>query len=226
MLRISDSEERKDTPDECSSELCSFGSSPKDEECSIATSAAAEVAKRESKLHAWLTVMGSSLVYFATFGIVNSFGFFQAYYEKNLLEGVPASTISFIGTIQLTLMNLLAAPAGSLFDCYGLKVSCTALDWTANLTDVGPIHRLRHQLCRRAHMPFLRPTRIPMANLRHSSRLPRHSHLLRNAAGTSRGWPTLRTSTRTRLGDRGSFGKRGRRVLPCHSHAPCSCTFD
>lgn len=73
-------------------------------------------------MRAWLTLLGSSLVYFATFGIINSFGFFQNYYKDHFLDSVPASTISFVGTIQITLMNLLAAPAGSLFDCYGLKV--------------------------------------------------------------------------------------------------------
>lgn len=71
---------------------------------------------------AWLTVIGSSLVYFATFGIINSFGFFQSYYATNSLHGVPASTISFVGTLQITLMNVLAAPAGALFDCHGLNV--------------------------------------------------------------------------------------------------------
>jgi hypothetical protein len=95
---------------------------PKDEECSSTRSAVGKDANDKASLHAWLTVIGSCFVYFASFGIINSFGFFQAYYEKNLLIGVPASTISFVGSIQLTLMNLLAAPAGSLFDCYGLKV--------------------------------------------------------------------------------------------------------
>ncbi|KAH7119734.1 major facilitator superfamily domain-containing protein [Dendryphion nanum] len=78
--------------------------------------------KREWHKEAWLTVIGSSLVYFSTFGIINSFGFFQEYYKNHNLASTPASTISFIGTLQITLMNLLAAPAGSLFDCYGLKV--------------------------------------------------------------------------------------------------------
>lgn len=76
----------------------------------------------EGDLEAWLTVVGSSLVYFATLGLTNSFGFFQNYYEHTFLQGVPASTISFIGTLQITLANILAAPAGALFDCYGLRV--------------------------------------------------------------------------------------------------------
>jgi MCP family monocarboxylic acid transporter-like MFS transporter 10 len=96
--------------------------STSDEESNRSNSAAEEHPKTEGRLRAWLTVLGSCLVYFACFGIINSFGFFQNYYENEFLTGVPASAISFVGTIQLTLMNLLAAPAGSLFDCYGLKV--------------------------------------------------------------------------------------------------------
>ena len=85
-------------------------------------SPSAEKEPSEGGLHAWLTVGGSTLVYFATFGIINSFGFFQAYYERTLLEGTPASTIAFVGTLQVTLMNVLAAPVGALFDCFGLRV--------------------------------------------------------------------------------------------------------
>ena len=82
-----------------------------------------EIKEPEGGLRAWLTVLGSSLVYFSTFGIINSFGFFQELYQNTYLVDTPASTISFIGTIQILLMNLLAAPAGTLFDHYGLKVN-------------------------------------------------------------------------------------------------------
>jgi hypothetical protein len=83
--------------------------------------------QREGGLGAWLTVAGSSLIYFATLGTTNSFGFFQNYYEHTFLQGVPASTISLVGTLQITLTNILAAPAGALFDCYGLRVRFSAL---------------------------------------------------------------------------------------------------
>lgn len=77
----------------------------------------------EGGLRAWLSVAGSFLVYFASFGIVNSFGFFQTYYQLNYLSGYPASEIAFIGTLQITLMYLSGSVAGALFDIYGLKVS-------------------------------------------------------------------------------------------------------
>ncbi|PVI06267.1 MFS general substrate transporter [Periconia macrospinosa] len=80
-----------------------------------------EEAGKEGGFRGWMTVLGSSLVYFASFGIISSFGFFQDYYREHFLSSVPASTISFVGTLQITLMNILAAPAGSLYDWYGVK---------------------------------------------------------------------------------------------------------
>ncbi|KAF2009488.1 MFS general substrate transporter [Aaosphaeria arxii CBS 175.79] len=86
-----------------------------------ASSLETDIPKTDRDLKPLLTVLGSCLVYFSAFGIINSFGFFQEYYQSTGLTDTPASTISFIGTLQITLMNVLAAPAGSLFDCYGLK---------------------------------------------------------------------------------------------------------
>ncbi|CAN9319547.1 unnamed protein product [Alternaria alternata] len=70
---------------------------------------------------AWLTVAGSILVYYASFGVMNSFGFFQNYYSSDFLKQTPPSTIAFIGTLQMALMNFLAALSGALCDRYGVK---------------------------------------------------------------------------------------------------------
>lgn len=78
--------------------------------------------EQEGDLRAWLAIVGSFLVYFATFGVVNSFGFFQTFYQLDYLKDYSPSTISFIGTLQITLMYLSGAVAGALFDTYGLKV--------------------------------------------------------------------------------------------------------
>ena len=78
--------------------------------------------EHEGGCEAWLTVLGSILVYYASFGIMNSFGFFQDYYSKDFLKDTNASTIAFIGTLQMALMNLLAAISGALCDRYGVKV--------------------------------------------------------------------------------------------------------
>ena len=69
-------------------------------------------------LRAWLVVLGGFLTYFATFGtfstkttrwvdvnsslgLLNSFGVFQVYYQRQILEGTSASVISWIGSIQV-----------------------------------------------------------------------------------------------------------------------------
>ncbi|ETS74031.1 hypothetical protein PFICI_13897 [Pestalotiopsis fici W106-1] len=75
----------------------------------------------EGGKQAWLAVAGSFLVYFASFGVVNSFGYFQNFYQQEYLQDSSPSTISFIGTLQITLMYLSGAPAGALFDLYGSK---------------------------------------------------------------------------------------------------------
>lgn len=75
---------------------------------------AEESVREEGGARAWLTVLGSALIYFASFGIISSFGFFQNYYRDHLLKDVPASTISLVGTVQMLLTNVLAGPTGSL----------------------------------------------------------------------------------------------------------------
>lgn len=76
----------------------------------------------EGGAQAWLAIAGSFLVYFASFGVVNSFGFFQTFYQQDYLKNYSPSVISFIGTLQITLMYLSGSVAGALFDVYGSKV--------------------------------------------------------------------------------------------------------
>lgn len=70
---------------------------------------------------AWFTIAGSFLVYFVSFGYINSFGFFQEYYSRNALADYSPSVISLIGSLQLGLMYLVGPVAGVLFDAYGIK---------------------------------------------------------------------------------------------------------
>ncbi|KAI9711719.1 MAG: hypothetical protein M1820_001863 [Bogoriella megaspora] len=77
--------------------------------------------EREGGLQAWFSVLGSFLVYFSTFGVVNSFGFFQTFYQQNYIKNASPSAISFIGTLQITLMYFFGSVAGALFDTYGLR---------------------------------------------------------------------------------------------------------
>jgi hypothetical protein len=52
-------------------------------------------------LQANLTVLGSFVALFCTFGQMNAFGTFQAWYASHQLAGLNASTISWIGSLQL-----------------------------------------------------------------------------------------------------------------------------
>lgn len=67
-------------------------------------------------LKAWTVVLGASLGTFATFGFVNAWGVFQAYYEQTLLSDTSPSTIAWIGSIQYALVFIPGLVTGRLFD--------------------------------------------------------------------------------------------------------------
>lgn len=67
-------------------------------------------------LQAWLQVLGSWVTLVATWGLVNSFGVFQAYYETTLLVSSTSSSISWIGSLQASLMLLVGVVTGPLYD--------------------------------------------------------------------------------------------------------------
>lgn len=55
----------------------------------------------EGGAKAYLTVFGAFLALFCTFGQMNAFGTFQAWYTTHQLSTLHASTISWIGSLQL-----------------------------------------------------------------------------------------------------------------------------
>lgn len=65
---------------------------------------------------AWLQVLGSFLVNMNNWGLINSFGVFQAFYEANFLRSYSASSIAWIGTVQGALLLLIGSLSGPLFD--------------------------------------------------------------------------------------------------------------
>ncbi|OCH88815.1 MFS general substrate transporter [Obba rivulosa] len=65
---------------------------------------------------AWLTVLGVSCGACATFGFVNAWGVFQAYYEATILHNSTPSNIAWIGSIQYALIFFPAPIFGRLFD--------------------------------------------------------------------------------------------------------------
>lgn len=93
--------------------------------------------EREGGVAAWSTVVGSILVYYASMGVLNSFGFFNNYYSNDFLKTTPTSTIAFIGTLQIALMNSLAAISGALCDYYGVRVSVDSLKCAKAAADLA-----------------------------------------------------------------------------------------
>ncbi|KAI0371653.1 MFS general substrate transporter [Pilatotrama ljubarskyi] len=67
-------------------------------------------------LRAWLVVTGCAAGACATFGLVNAWGVFQAYYEEQILVGTSPSTIAWIGSIQYALIFLPGLVVGRIFD--------------------------------------------------------------------------------------------------------------
>ncbi|KAF9646429.1 MFS general substrate transporter [Thelephora ganbajun] len=67
-------------------------------------------------LAAWCVVLGSTCAICATFGLVNSWGVFQSYYERVLLPETKTSTVAWIGSVQYALVFLPGLLAGRLCD--------------------------------------------------------------------------------------------------------------
>jgi MFS family permease len=67
-------------------------------------------------LQAWLQVVGSAAILVNTWGIINTFGVFQAFYESDLLKTHSSSEISWIGSTQASLLFLVGVFAGPLYD--------------------------------------------------------------------------------------------------------------
>ncbi|KAG8753254.1 hypothetical protein FRC14_006214, partial [Serendipita sp. 396] len=65
---------------------------------------------------AWSVVFGGSCVTFSTFGFVNAWGAFQAYYENVKFPDHSPSSIAWIGSIQYSLIFVPGIIVGRLFD--------------------------------------------------------------------------------------------------------------
>ncbi|CAK1357027.1 putative transporter MCH4 [Cercospora beticola] len=65
-------------------------------------------------LHAWTQVAMGAICAMTTWGLVNSYGAFQSYYTLNL--GLPASTVSWIGSVQNFLTFFIGVFSGRALD--------------------------------------------------------------------------------------------------------------
>ncbi|EMC94852.1 hypothetical protein BAUCODRAFT_36127 [Baudoinia panamericana UAMH 10762] len=67
-------------------------------------------------LQAWLQVVGGWSLFFNTWGLLNTFGVYQTYYESGQLFTASSSDISWIGSVQSVMVLLVGAVAGPFFD--------------------------------------------------------------------------------------------------------------
>ncbi|KAL9590532.1 MAG: hypothetical protein Q9203_000649 [Teloschistes exilis] len=65
---------------------------------------------------AWLYVLAGFITYVNVSGTLNSFGVYQAFYQSNTLSSSSASSISWIGSIQVFLAIGFGVIAGPLYD--------------------------------------------------------------------------------------------------------------
>ncbi|OGM50534.1 hypothetical protein ABOM_000884 [Aspergillus bombycis] len=67
-------------------------------------------------IRAWLQVVGSFFLFFNTWGLINSYGVFETFYEETLLHGTAPSTISWVGSLQSFLIMFLGVLTGPIYD--------------------------------------------------------------------------------------------------------------
>nr|WHS04489.1 transporter [Phaeosphaeriaceae sp. CF-150626] len=71
---------------------------------------------------AWLQVLGSFILFFNTWGAMNTFGVFQTYYESGALFTQSSSNIAWIGSIQTFCLQAMGLVAGPVYDRGGFRV--------------------------------------------------------------------------------------------------------
>jgi MFS family permease len=61
-------------------------------------------------------LLGTFFIFFITWGVASSFSAYQAYYQQDLLADHTPSVISWIGTVQVSLMGFTGIVSGALYD--------------------------------------------------------------------------------------------------------------
>ncbi|RAL08191.1 MCT family MFS transporter [Aspergillus homomorphus CBS 101889] len=70
----------------------------------------------DTGLISWIQVIGSWLLFFNSWGVINTWGAYQTYYEENTLKHMSSSSIAWIGSLQAFLLMLFGVVTGPLFD--------------------------------------------------------------------------------------------------------------
>lgn len=68
-------------------------------------------------------VAGASLSLFSSVGFLNSFGVFEVYYKANVLQDKSESDISWLGSVSIFMLYILAPLTGVLVDKIGPRAS-------------------------------------------------------------------------------------------------------
>lgn len=92
-------------------------------------------------LQAWLQVAMAHLILGCTWGFINSFGFFQAYYEETM--GVDASQISWVASVQVFLLSFIGSFSGRLMDA-GYYRYCLIGGFTFQIVGIFMVSLCRH----------------------------------------------------------------------------------
>lgn len=72
-------------------------------------------------LTAWIQVLGAFILNLNTWGLMNSYGAFQTFYQLEMLKDSSSSSIAWIGSVQAFFLFLVSLIAGPLFDAGYLR---------------------------------------------------------------------------------------------------------
>lgn len=72
-------------------------------------------------VQAWLVVAGTFVLIMTNFGLLTSYGVFQSYYVSHQLAHLPASTVSWIGSLQTFMILGGSFVFGKISDDYGSR---------------------------------------------------------------------------------------------------------
>ncbi|WYZ43848.1 hypothetical protein EsH8_VII_000284 [Colletotrichum jinshuiense] len=103
---------RSDNPSESTLAPADPGTQPPAETPAITASDPGPVP--DGGLEAWVQVLGSWVILADTWGLVNTFGVYQTYYEQTL--SATPSSISWIGSLQGALLMMVGPISGPLYD--------------------------------------------------------------------------------------------------------------
>jgi len=71
---------------------------------------------QEGGIRGWATVIGAILLQFCGLGYSNAFGVFQDYYTRVYIKNESASTIAWIGSVNVFLILISGGYVGALYD--------------------------------------------------------------------------------------------------------------